>query len=68
MEEKIKRLEEWVTKNYDSYTTGWTAERSRGNFDDCFSDGFESGTSCAAYEIGCILGMELEEPEWYAEE
>jgi len=43
--EVIKKLEAWVTKHYDQYVTGWTAERSMGNCDDCFSDGFESGQS-----------------------
>ena len=59
----IENLKTWVIKNYDSDTTGWTAERSAGNFDDCFNDGFECGTSWAAYEVGRILGMDLEEPE-----
>jgi len=50
MEDKIKKLEEWVNNNYSPYKCGWT-------------DGIESGVSYAAYEIGCILGMDLEEPE-----
>lgn len=37
--------------------------RSDGNSFDCFNDGYESGTSWAAYNIGCILGMDLEEPD-----
>lgn len=56
------KLKKWVEENYNSRATGWTAERSCGNYDDCFEDGMESGTSWAAYEIGCILGMDLEEP------
>jgi len=63
MEEQIKKLREWVKENYNPRATGYTAERSRGNEDDCFSDGAESGTSWAAYEVGCILGMKLEKPE-----
>lgn len=62
--ERIKELEKWVKSNYKQYTTGWTYERSEGNYCDCFDDGFESGTSWAAYEVGYILGMELKEPEW----
>ena len=58
------RLEEWVNDNYKQYATGWTYERSEGNYCDCFGDGFTSGTSWAAYEVGCILGMELEEPKY----
>ena len=57
------KLKKWVNKNYKSYATGWTAERSRGNYDDCFEDGITSGTSWAAYEVGCILGMDLEDPD-----
>lgn len=59
----IKQLEEWVKKNYKQYTTSWTATRSANNCDDCFEDGAESERSWCAYEIGCILGMELEEPD-----
>lgn len=63
MENDIKKkLEKWVKDNYKQYTTDWTYERSEGNCADCFDDGYESGTSWAAYEIGCILGMKLEEP------
>lgn len=58
-----KELEEWVMANYEQRATGWTYERSEGNSYDCFDDGFTSGTSWAAYEVGCILGMDLEEPE-----
>ena len=57
------KLKEWVEKNYNSCAVNWTAERSRGNYDDCFSDGSECGTSWAAYEVGQILGMELEDPD-----
>lgn len=56
-------VKEWVKTNYNPAACGWTAERSFGNCDDCFYDGQESGISCAAYEIGCILGLDLEEPE-----
>lgn len=56
-------LKAWVKENYKPYTTGWTYERSSGNDFDCFNDGYQCATSWAAYEIGSILGMELEEPE-----
>lgn len=64
MEEIIKELQAWVKANYKQYATGWTWERSEGNRADCFYDGQESGQAWAAYEVGRILGMELEEPEW----
>lgn len=57
------QLKNWVNENYKRYTTGWTYERSEGNCYDCFDDGVECATSLAAYDVGCILGMELEEPE-----
>jgi len=60
MEDKIKKLEEWVNKNYSPIKCGWTAERSMGNYDDCFDDGVSSGTSFSAYMVGIILGMDLE--------
>lgn len=59
----IEKLKLWVIQNYKQYTTGWTYERSEGNCCDCFYDGMECGTSWAAYEVGQILGMDLEEPE-----
>ena len=69
MNNKIREnLEKWVKDNYNQYATGWTYERSEGNCYDCFDDGFTSATSWAAYEVGCILGMELEEPDDYDEE
>lgn len=57
------KLKDWVKENYKQYSTGWTSERSAGNDADCFDDGMVCGTSLAAYEVGCILGMELEEPD-----
>lgn len=64
MEDKIrKKLEEWVLKNYNQSATGWTSERSFGNCDDCFEDGYQCGESWAAYTIGMILGMELDAPK-----
>lgn len=57
MEEIIEKLKEW----YSSYACSYTSEKSMGNYDDCFSDGVTYGTSFAAYEVGQILGMDLEE-------
>ena len=62
MVSKIKKLEQWVKENYKVYTMNWKAERSMGNYDDCFDDGVDCGTSWAAYEVGKILEIELEEP------
>lgn len=58
-----RKIKNWVKNNYKQYTTGWTYERSEGNYADCFYDGYDCTTSWAAYEIGVILGMELEEPD-----
>lgn len=63
MDNKIREiLEKWVKDNYNQSTTGYTYERSEGNSYDCFDDGFTCATSWAAYEVGQILGMDLEEP------
>ncbi|VIF90864.1 Uncharacterised protein [Clostridioides difficile] len=64
MEEKINKIKELVEKNYDRYKYVWTAERSEGNDSDCFEDGYECGSSQLAYQIGCILEMDLEEPDY----
>lgn len=48
--------------------SGWTYERSQGNDCDCFDDGVACGTSWASWEVGQILGMELEDPEWDEED
>ena len=63
MNEYKQALIDWVNKNYDSDATGWTSERSFGNYDDVFDDGLTSGYALAAYEIGQILGMNLKEPD-----
>ena len=63
MEEKIKQLKELVKENYKAYAYYWTSERSEGNYDDCFSDGYECGLTTLAYEIGQILEMDLKKPE-----
>lgn len=65
---EIIKIAKWVKENYSPRKCGWTAMRSMGNYDDCFSDGMESGTSWAAYEIGNILGLELKEPEYPEED
>lgn len=53
MEKNIKKkLEKWVKDNYYQYSTGWTYERSAENDSDCFEDGYVSGTSWVAYEVG----------------
>lgn len=64
MDENIRNeLEKWVRDNYKQHSTGWTWRRSEGNSYDCFYDGCEHATSWAAYEVGRILGMDLEEPD-----
>jgi hypothetical protein len=63
MEEMINKIKEIINSRYSSRKCGWTSQRSEGNYDDCFDDGASYGESWLAHEIGCILGMELEEPE-----
>jgi len=62
-EEIIAKLKKEVLKNYSASKCGWTSQMSEGNYDDCFNDGMESGGSMAWYEVGCILEMDLPEPE-----
>lgn len=61
--ELIEQLNIIVKENYDSEMCGITSERSQGNYDDVFSDGESFGRSWLAYEIGCLIGMDLEEPQ-----
>lgn len=61
--EIIKSIEKIVDSNYNSMDCGRTSEGSAGNSDDCFNDGECYGRSWLAYEIGCVLGMSLEDPE-----
>lgn len=62
-EKVIAKIKKLVNKYYDEDTYTWTAERSRGNYDDCFDDGFNCGEACLAYSIGKILGMDIIEPK-----
>lgn len=61
-EETLEKIKNLVSENYDSEMCGTTSEWSSGNDDDVFSDGESCGRSWLAYEIGCLLGIELEEP------
>lgn len=62
MDKKVENaLKKWVKENYDDAKLKWTAERSRGNYDDCFEDGGDCGRAYAALEVGNILGMDLED-------
>ena len=64
MDKKIlDKLKEIVQLNYSSEYCGATEEWSEGNSHDVFSDGEKHGRSWLAYEIGCLLEMELETPE-----
>lgn len=60
--EVMARLVEWVKDNYSPRKCGLNCIDSIGNYGDVFSDGMECGTSWAAYDVGRILGLELQEP------
>ena len=66
--DKIKKVEEYIKKTYQPWAMNYSAERSRGNYDDCFYDGMDTGESRACYDIAAILGIPLEEPEDIEEE
>ena len=63
MDNLIEKIKEIINSEYDSEACGYTSERSEGNDDDIFDDGYECGKSDLAYKIGKILEMELEEPK-----
>lgn len=56
----IEQLEDWVKENYNAGAFELTYKRSEGSSLDCFEDGFEYGISLAAFEIGKILGMDID--------
>lgn len=60
MPDVIEQLENWVKENYNAPACELTYECSEGNSFNCFEDGFECGTSLAAFEIGKILGMDID--------
>ena len=62
MSDKLKEIENYITSNYSASDCGLTEECSMGNEMDIFSDGYNCGYSMAFYEIGKLLGIELEEP------
>ena len=57
------KIKDWVYKNYSKHKCAYTPYRSEGNSGDVFDDGYECGMSWAAYELGEILGLELQEPD-----
>lgn len=63
MENIIEKIQQIINSEYDSDACGYTSERSEGNNDDVFNDGYECGKSDLAYQIGELLGMDLEEPK-----
>lgn len=60
---QVQQIKEFVNNNYDKHVCEYTPERSSGYDDDIFYDGYNCGQSCAAYEIGQILEMDLPESE-----
>lgn len=59
----LDKLKEWVNENYKPQVCGYTWERSEGNCCDCFDDGEDHGISWSAYQVGCILEMDLAVPD-----
>lgn len=57
-----ERLTKWVHENYSPKKCGLNCLDSMGNYGDVFYDGIECGNAWAAYEVGQIIGLELEEP------
>lgn len=64
MDKNIRNeLEQWVKKNYKQYVTGWICKHFRKSETVFYDAGREAGRAWAAYEIGSILGMDLEDPD-----
>ena len=60
MPDVIEQLESWVKENYNARDCELTYECSEGNSYNCFVDGVACGTSLAAFDVGKILGMDIE--------
>lgn len=62
MSQQLEKIKELILKKYDADACGYTELRSEGNSTDVFQDGYDCGESSVLYEIGCILGLVLDEP------
>ena len=60
---QTQKIKELILTTYDKRICEYTPERSFGNYDDVFNDGYECGQSCLAYAISQNLNMDLPEPE-----
>lgn len=60
MSNVIEQLENLVKENYNADACEYTYERSEGSSLDCFVGGVACGTSLAAFDVGKILGMDIE--------
>ena len=60
---QMQKIKELILTTYDKRICEYTPERSFGNYDDVFNDGYECGQSWLAYSISLILNMDLQEPE-----
>lgn len=60
MPDVIEQLKNWVEANYNARDCELTYECSEGNSYNCFVDGVACGTSLAAFDVGKILGMDIE--------
>ncbi len=56
MPDVIEQLENWVKENYNAPTWGAVGDDDF----DYFDCGFECGVSSAAFDVGMILGMDIE--------
>ena len=56
--ETYEKLIAYIKKNYIHDACDYTSERSYGNYDDVFWDGYSCGESNTLYEIAELLGVE----------
>ena len=55
----MQELKEYIIKYYNPRALSYTAERSYGNYNDVFEDGYECGLATAIDDIVSILGLEV---------
>ena len=63
-EAKLLKIKEYIIRNYNPLHGSFTCNKSgMGGIDDVFDDGISRGHTEMLYDIGIMLGIELEEPE-----
>ena len=59
----LEEVKKYINQCYKANKGSYTVERSEGNSDDVFSDGYDCGVATTLYNIGKMLEMDIEELE-----